>query len=421
MRTCPSCSRTYTTGETACAVDGEALVDVSLSDTVPSSDVPAAAAGASLPSIADRYEIVRKIGEGGMGVVYEARHARIGKRVALKVLLDKYLQKADVVARLLQEARLASSIGHEHIIDITDFGETDDGRTFVVMELLEGESLAALLEREGALPAARAVRIVRQTASALGAAHGKGIVHRDVKPENVFVTRRGDRDFVKVLDFGISKAMRAPDDEALEASPRLTQTGTVIGTPLYMSPEQASGDESLDHRIDVYALGVVLYEALTGEVPFHGPNYLAIISQIIARDAPPPGEVRPELGIPPDLDAVVMKAMAKDRAARYQTMAELGADLARIEAGARPLSPPPRRRRLAQVAAWTAGVAAVVVAVALVVPRVLEGEPPPPIRPRRRWWCRCPRRSRRWSRRPRAPSACAFCRRRRAPRSGGSR
>jgi serine/threonine-protein kinase len=318
-----------------------------------------------------------------MGAVYEARHVKIGKRVAIKVLLDKYLQKADVVARLLQEARLASSIGHEHIIDITDYGETADGRTFVVMEFLEGESLHALLSREGSLPAPRALAIVRQVASALGAAHEKGVVHRDVKPENVFLTRRGagERDFVKVVDFGISKAVK-PDEDAA-TSPRLTTTGMVLGTPLYLSPEQARGEEDLDHRIDVYALGVVLYETLTGEVPFHGANYLSIISQILEKDARPPSVVRADLDLTPDVDAVVAKAMAKDRTQRYQTMAELDADLARLENGhspraqTAPMVHVEPRRRWVTVAGWVAGIGAIAAAVALLVPRLL-GESPAP-------------------------------------------
>ncbi|HEU5060263.1 MAG TPA: serine/threonine-protein kinase, partial [Kofleriaceae bacterium] len=196
-----------------------------------------------------KYEITRKIGQGGMGAVYEATHKLIGKRVAVKVLLDKYAQKDQIVARLQQEARLASSIGHSNIIDITDIGQTRDGRMFVVMEFLEGESLGALIARTGRLDQQRALRIARQIASALGAAHKKGIVHRDVKPENVFLLTRNDQDYVKVVDFGISKSLRPEDGSD---SPRLTQTGMVLGTPLYMSPEQARGDEQLDHRIDIY-------------------------------------------------------------------------------------------------------------------------------------------------------------------------
>jgi serine/threonine-protein kinase len=423
MRACPSCKATYSAEQETCAACGIALSEdeaqLSMSDTVEtalaangggggaaprvkSNPTPSgrisdhgAGAGSSAPrhdaivgaSLAGRYQVTRKIGEGGMGAVYEARHVKIGKRVAIKVLLPKYQEKADVVARLLQEARLASSIGHEHIIDITDFGETDDARTFVVMEFLDGESLAQLLTRDGPLPPQRAVAIVKQVAGALGAAHGKGIVHRDVKPENIFITRRGDRDFVKVVDFGISKAMRLADPDAPmegnpSASPRLTQTGMVLGTPLYMSPEQARGEDELDHRIDVYALGVILYETLTGEVPFRGTNYLSIISQVLSQEPRRPSEVRPDLGISPALEAVVLKAMAKDRAARYQDMAALASDLARIESGDERVTaeshPSPRGRRRAVPAAigWIAGIAVIAAAAGFLVLKMMKSAAP---------------------------------------------
>ena len=282
--------------------------------------------------LAGRYEVVRRIGEGGMGAVYEAKHALIGKRVAVKVLLEKFHAKSDFVARLLQEARLASSIGHQNIVDVTDFGTTDDGRSFVVMEFLDGESLADLERREAPLPIERSLRIARQAASALGAAHAKGIFHRDVKPENLYLVRRGDADFVKVVDFGISKAVKPGGDDGAEAY-RLTHTGLLLGTPLYMSPEQARGDEDLDHRADIWALGVLLYECLTGEVPFRANNYLQIISQVLTHEPLSPSRLRPELGIPDAVDAVVMRAMEKDRARRYQTMAELEGDLERLLAG----------------------------------------------------------------------------------------
>src|SRR3954454_588589 len=169
-------------------------------------------------ALAGRYLIIRRIGEGGMGAVYEARHVVIGKRVAVKVLLEKFLTKSDFVARLLQEARLASSIGHENIVDVTDFGTTDDGRSFVVMEFLDGEALSQLVMREAPLPVERSLRIARQVASALGAAHAKGIYHRDIKPENVYLVRRGDADFVKVVDFGISKAVKQGGGQGEEAA-----------------------------------------------------------------------------------------------------------------------------------------------------------------------------------------------------------
>jgi tRNA A-37 threonylcarbamoyl transferase component Bud32 len=282
--------------------------------------------------LADRYEVVRRIGEGGMGAVYEARHTVIGKRVAVKVLLEKFVAKSDFVARLLQEARLASSIGHEHIVDVTDFGTTADGRSFVVMEFLDGESLAELAMREAPLPIERSIGIARQVASALGAAHAKGIFHRDVKPENIYLVKRGDADFVKVVDFGISKAVKPAGDEGGEGY-RLTHTGLLLGTPLYMSPEQARGEEDLDHRVDIWALGILLYECLTGEVPFRANNYLGIISQVLTHVPTPPSKLRPELGISDAVESVVMRAMDKDRARRYQTMAELERDLERLLAG----------------------------------------------------------------------------------------
>jgi len=183
-----------------------------------------------------------------------------------QVLLEKFLENQELVARLLQEARLASSIGHENIVDVTDYGTTSDGRAFVVMEFLDGEPLAQLVMRDAPLPVERSLGILRQVCSALSAAHAKGIVHRDVKPENIYLVRRGEVDFVKVVDFGVIQggpgAREGPDWQ------RLTRTGTVLGTPLYMSPEQARGGEDVDHRTDIWGAGLMLYECLTGEVPF---------------------------------------------------------------------------------------------------------------------------------------------------------
>ncbi|RMH44050.1 MAG: serine/threonine protein kinase [Deltaproteobacteria bacterium] len=333
--------------------------------------------------LAGRYEITRQIGVGGMGAVYEARHTLIGKRVAVKVLLDKYANKEQVIARLEQEARLASSIGHPNIVDITDFGETADGRRFVVMEYLEGASLSRRLADEGPMPAPRIAHICVQIASALGAAHKKGIVHRDVKPDNVFlIARDDDPDVVKVVDFGISKALRPADDDGA-ASPRLTQTGMVLGTPLYMSPEQARGDEQLDHRIDIYALGVIMYELATGQVPFTGTNYLNIISQVLSQPPRPPREVRPDLDIPPALEAIILKALAKDPAERYQTMDELADDL-RALAGGGPVQATResmwalRRAGRSRTAAWVAAVAVIVAAMAVTAMALLGGDEPRP-------------------------------------------
>jgi eukaryotic-like serine/threonine-protein kinase len=332
--------------------------------------------------LAGRYELTRQIGVGGMGAVYEATHRLIGKRVAVKVLLEKYAAKDQVVARLEQEARLASSIGHENIVDITDFGATAEGRRFVVMEYLEGESLGALLRREGPQPAERIVNICLQVASALGAAHKCGVIHRDVKPENVFLTRRAERDFVKVVDFGISKAMREPGGEE---SPRLTQTGMVLGTPLYMSPEQARGDDELDPRVDVYALGVIMYELATGDVPFRGANYLNIISQVLSATPTPPREARPDLAISAELESIIMTAIAKDRDQRYQSMADVAADLQALREGS-PVSAtasahwrPNRlaRRPLGRLVLWSAGVMVLAGAVVAAVVELMTEDPRP--------------------------------------------
>jgi serine/threonine-protein kinase len=338
-------------------------------------------------TLAGRYQIVRRIGEGGMGAVYEAKHTLIGKRVAVKVLLEKFLTKSDFVARLLQEARHASSIGHENIVDVTDFGTTDDGRSFVVMEFLDGEALSQLVMREAPLPVERSLRIARQVASALGAAHAKGIYHRDVKPENVYLVRRGDADFVKVVDFGISKAVKqgGQGDEGPE-SYRLTHTGLLLGTPLYMSPEQARGDEDLDHRVDVWALGVMMYECLTGEVPFRANNYLGIISQVLTHTAVPPSKLRPELGIPDAVEAVVMRAMEKDRSRRYSAMSDLERDLERLLAGDQNVGLPlveagaAAREPIATPRRWPLGLAAALalgVGVALALSRPQRPAPAP--------------------------------------------
>ncbi|MFN0248853.1 MAG: protein kinase domain-containing protein [Kofleriaceae bacterium] len=330
-------------------------------------------------TLSERYLVTKKIGQGGMGAVYEATHTLIGKRVAVKVLLEKYAQREAIVKRLKQEAQLASSIGNEHIIDITDFGTTQDGRTFVVMEFLEGESLAECLSRETSLGEQRILRIISQAASALAAAHAKGIVHRDIKPENLFLLRRKDNDFVKVVDFGISKSLRASSEE--EETTRLTQTGMVLGTPLYMSPEQARGDEELDHRVDVYALGVIMYECSTGHVPFVGNNYLSVISQVLNEDPRSLREQKPEFS--EEFEAVVGKAMAKDVSERYASANDMLADLNALledptHSTERAKITGPRRRLgkkpdvSIRLIAWIAGIAVVLAAIVFSVTQLVS-------------------------------------------------
>jgi eukaryotic-like serine/threonine-protein kinase len=334
--------------------------------------------------LAGRYQVIRKIGQGGMGAVYEAKHLAIGKRVAVKVLLEKFAKREAIIARLEQEARLATSIGHEHIIDINDFGNTEDGRTFVVMEYLEGESLAECLHREQQLPEQRILLIASQAASALAAAHDKGVIHRDVKPENLFLMRRKDEDFVKVVDFGISKSLRSSDPESIEHSPRLTQTGMVLGTPLYMSPEQARGDDEVDAGVDIYALGVIMYEASTGRVPFIGSNYLSVISQVLSEEAPAPRTLRPELS--EEFEAIVLRSMAKNRNDRYATAADLLADIqtllgdpkrsterARITAPKRAAPALAPKRNATKIIIWAAAIAVLIGAVAVTVTVTMGG------------------------------------------------
>ena len=274
--------------------------------------------------LAGRYRVTRQLGHGGMGAVYEAVHERLGKRVAIKVLLDAGANGA-AMARFEQEARLASAIGNEHIIDIVDIDRTDDGRTYIVMELLEGQSLAQLLAATPGMAERRIADLGAQAARALAAAHAKGIVHRDIKPENLFVIERDGRDFLKIVDFGISKLV---GDHAGDAN--LTRTGTVIGTAAYMSPEQARGDE-LDARVDVYSLGVVLYQAATGTLPFAGDNVLKVLNLIVSTEATPPRVRRSELSAA--FERIVMTAMAPRREDRFATAGALAEALERLATG----------------------------------------------------------------------------------------
>ena len=279
-------------------------------------------------TIADRYRVLSKLGEGGMGVVYLAEHVFIEKRVALKVLSEDFARKADLVARFMQEAKAASRIGHENIVDITDFGETASGSVFFAMEFLDGKDLAGHIKSDGAMPFSRAKHIMNQICRALGAAHSKGIIHRDMKPENVYlVTREGRADFVKVLDFGIAK-MSALD----EGGSRLTRTGMIFGTPEYMSPEQAKGDKP-DHRVDIYAAGCILYEMLTGDVPFHAETFMGVLTKHMFEEPQPPSQRNPGAHIPPDVEEVCLKALAKDRDQRFQTMKEFAIALEQCAGG----------------------------------------------------------------------------------------
>jgi serine/threonine-protein kinase len=251
-----------------------------------------------------------------MGKVYAGRNLRIGRRVAIKFLLPQYAAYPDVLRRFENEARAAGPIQHENVAAVHDFGQ-DQGTPFLVMDLLEGEDCAQLLRRAGPLPVARAVDLVVQVCRGLDVAHRAGIVHRDLKPANLFVTKRAERtDLVKILDFGIAKLR---SDSGVEKN---TGTGVALGTPHYMSPEQARGERNVDARTDVYALGVILYELLTGRTPHTGSSYLEIIYSILHSEPTPIDTLRP--GLPAGLSTVVATAMSMDRTARYATVEALG-------------------------------------------------------------------------------------------------
>mgnify|MGYP001603042587 CR=1 FL=1 len=264
------------------------------------------------------YTVVSKLGEGGMGVVYIAEHPLIGKRVALKVLRAELAASADTATRFFNEAKAVNAIGNAHIVDIFDFGRTASGEYYFTMELLEGEPLAQRLTR-GVPTLAMALDITLQVADALAASHAAGVVHRDLKPDNIFVVQRsGQREFIKVLDFGIAKLHTGGPGGGPST---LTRTGMIFGTPQYMSPEQCEGAMAADHRSDIYALGILLYQMLVGRVPFGGQGVGSIIIQHIQTAPPKPRELCPE--VPEAIEAVVLRALAKRREERFQSMGEL--------------------------------------------------------------------------------------------------
>jgi serine/threonine-protein kinase len=314
-RACPTCGERFPADFKLCPRDGALLGEAAGgSDADP-------LVGAVVNAT---YEITGCIGEGGMARVYEAIHRRIrSRRLAIKVLNTDLARSPEVVARFEREAVAAAQIDHPGVVTVHDVGFVPDGRPFIAYERLDGSDLGEIAKRAGKIGVPAAVGIVRQAARALEAAHARGVVHRDVKPENLFVTGAAAAAQVKVLDFGISKV-----DEGLGAA--LTQTGAVLGTPAYMSPEQARGDK-IDFRTDIYSLGAVLYRLATGVRPFEGVEAAATISALLTSTPARPRAIDP--GLPEALEIVIQKAMAERPAERYATMADFDAALAPFDTG----------------------------------------------------------------------------------------
>jgi len=328
LRVCPRCHTRFPTGERFCLHDSAMLVE--------EQDL------ARLGATVGNYRLDKILGRGGMGTVYSGEHVYIKKPVAVKVLHPQFARYPDAVNRFLREARAASSINHPNIVDVTDFGVLGDGLVYFVMEYLEGKSLEDLIEKDGAVELHRALNIVNQMSYALEAAHEMGVIHRDLKPDNIMLLERPGRrdivrmvttgqggwvterersyDFVKILDFGIAKIL-APDELGTD-----TLQGAVFGTPEYMSPEAARGDD-VDLRTDVYSLGVILFDMVCGRPPFEAEAGSEVLHKHINAPVPSPREFAPHREITEGAERVILRAMSKDPARRYQTMAEFRGDL----------------------------------------------------------------------------------------------
>jgi tRNA A-37 threonylcarbamoyl transferase component Bud32/predicted RNA-binding Zn ribbon-like protein len=309
---CKHCGESHPPNVSRCPVTGREI------------GTPHPSAGLTIGQALDgKYKIIREIGRGAMGVVYEGLHIALDRRVAVKTLRHEMSNDADLATRFQREARAASAIGHPHIIDVFDLGRTPDGLLFMVMELLDGKPLTTLLQQTPLMPVPLAVNLMNQVLGGLAAAHKHGIVHRDLKPDNIFIIDTEDRpNFVKIVDFGIAKKLSPRQPGQVNAAMSGTMVGTVMGTPLYMSPEQAIGQVAeIDHRTDIYAAGVVLYEMLCGRTPFQGHGYAAILGAVLEGKFPPPRGLRPD--IPPAIEAAIVRAIDRDIQKRFPSAAAM--------------------------------------------------------------------------------------------------
>ncbi len=314
MKSCPQCQRTFPNDAGFCPADGTALTAASMAPVAPSAEDPRIGV-----RLCNRYEVRRVVADGGMGRVYEAIDKQTDSRVAVKVLHEDVAKDEVALERFKREYEISSLLPHQHIVSVTDFQRDMVGNTWMlVMEFLDGEELRYLLKREKMLAPERLVRMLSQVAIGLDEAHQRNLIHRDLKPDNLFLCGTREGDVTKILDFGSAK------DKASNKK-KLTQLGTTIGSPFYMSPEQAQGLESIDKRADVFALAAVTYECITGQVPFSGTNGPSILLAILTKDPVPPtvkaaGSKYP---VPPALDEVLEEGLAKNQNIRTQSVGAL--------------------------------------------------------------------------------------------------
>jgi serine/threonine-protein kinase len=314
MKVCPVCGKEYSDTSSLCTLDAEVLQ---------SADDPLLG-----QTLAEKYFIEQLIKRGGMGSVYRGKHVMMDKTVAIKVLRPSLAGDDVIVARFSREAKAASRISHPHAVSVTDFGEAENGVVFLVMEYLDGRTLKDVIRSEGPMTLDRAVEIVRQVSGALDAAHQQGVIHRDLKSDNIMLSQTNGGDWSKVLDFGIAKIQQP---EGVRDND-ITAANLVIGTPQYMAPEQCSQTSPIDARSDVYSLGVIVYEMLAGRVPFTGDSPTVIMMKQVGDEPPSVLDARPDL--PASIDNLIKKALAKQPADRFQTAGELSEALTKAAAGA---------------------------------------------------------------------------------------
>jgi serine/threonine protein kinase len=312
LKTCDACHRLFPDEGAFCPVDGQPLVPVETAKTP--SDATDPRVGSTV--CGGRYQIWRRVADGGMGRVYQARDLQEGRSVALKILHPEVAFDEVNVERFKREFESSAALPHDHIVEVIDFQETEDESYALVMEYLEGEELRMVLERDKVIPPERLIRVLAQVAIGLSAAHDRKVVHRDLKPDNIFLCGTRDGDRAKILDFGSVR-------DNSEGAKKLTVMGTTIGSPFYMAPEQAQALASLDHRADVWSLAAIAFECLTGKVPFTGPTGPAILLAILNEDPKAPSEVGKAYRVPPTLDAVMEAALTKDAGIRIPTIGAL--------------------------------------------------------------------------------------------------